>query len=88
MIDAVKEHRLPPKPRISNYSLFSKIKVPSPLFRKLEEIYDAPGVISPPFPVVNEKEKLCLLVAVAEKRNDLKKEFNRIQRNLRNLVME
>jgi predicted ATP-grasp superfamily ATP-dependent carboligase len=88
MIEAIIKDQLPTKPKISNYSLFSKVKVSSPFYRRLEKVYDAPGVISPPFPIEKKKESLCLLVAVTRKRNNLKEEFNRIQKNLENLVME
>jgi len=63
IIDAVIGRKLPENVHNRGYSFFSKVEIP-PRRQIIEETYKIEGVVSPPFPI-EENKSACALVAAA-----------------------
>jgi len=61
IVEAVLQGYLPEDIQVAGYSCFSKIEVPSPTVVALQDSYEIEGLVSPPFPMGDEKTHALLL---------------------------
>jgi predicted ATP-grasp superfamily ATP-dependent carboligase len=81
IIDSVMERRLPENVQTRGYSYFSKIKVP-PNSQLVKETYKLDEVVSPPFPIEENKPAYALVAAVSTSPKEAEKAFHRTKRRL------
>ncbi len=62
IVNAALKNSLPSQPALSGYACFSKVETPKANLDVLDQLYELPGVVSPPFPM-QDSEEGCALVS-------------------------
>jgi predicted ATP-grasp superfamily ATP-dependent carboligase len=84
MVDAVIGRKLPKNVQSRDYAFFSKAEVP-PRRQIIEETYKLEDVISPPFPIEENKSAYALIVTVSTSAKGAETAFYRTKKRLLNL---
>lgn len=84
IIDAVTRRKMPKDVQSRGYAFFSKVEAPS-CPRRLAETYKIEGVVSPPFPVEENKSAYALIAAVSTSLRGAQSAFYRTKKRLLSL---
>ncbi|MGQ9642050.1 MAG: ATP-grasp domain-containing protein [Candidatus Bathycorpusculaceae bacterium] len=88
IIDAVFRQKLPENVRSLGWVFFSKVKVPSPNPLILSKIYKLDGVVSPPFPLLDNEPAYALLASHSNRLKDSQTTFYRAKKHLLSILSE
>lgn len=86
IIDAVLKRKLPENVQNAGYTFFSKMKVSVPSREVLQETYRLGELISPPFPVADNRKAYALIVAYSAKFKDARTRLYETRRHLLDIL--
>ena len=86
LIDSTLKHQLPKKQKILGYAVFAKVKIKNPTIRSLDETFDMPELVAPPFPNPHGNITYALICAQAKTLQQAKRTLSNAKKQLYNTI--
>ncbi len=86
IINATVKQEIPPKQETKGHAHFEKVKIPNPTNSNLQQTFQMPETVSPPFPTANASHTYALLCAQGSEPQLAKRNFNKAQKHLHTIL--
>jgi predicted ATP-grasp superfamily ATP-dependent carboligase len=86
LIDSTLKHKLPTKQKTLGYAVFSKIKIKNPTTKSLDETFEMPELVAPPFPNLHGNMTYALICAQAKTLQQAKRTLSNAKKQLYNTI--
>jgi predicted ATP-grasp superfamily ATP-dependent carboligase len=87
-INAVPMHELPEKQETTGYAHFEKAKTRNPTNATLQQTFNMPEIVSPPFPLANNTFTYALICAQGATQHQAKQNFKKAKAHLEKTLQE
>ena len=85
-VNAIMKDEFPVKPRATGYVFFSKFEIPKPTINVFQEIAQIDEVISPPFPLDDNKEACGLIAGKGKSSQDAMTHLEEAKKQVLNII--
>ena len=86
LIDSTLKHKLPTKQKTSGYAVFAKVKIKNPTTKSLEETFEMPELVAPPFPNLHGIVTYALICSQAKTLQQTKRTLSNAKKRLFNTI--
>ena len=86
LIDSTLNHKLPTKQKTSGFAVFAKVKIKNPTTKLLDETFEMPEMVAPPFPNLHGNTTYALICAQAKTLQQAKWTLSNAKKQLHNSI--
>lgn len=87
IINASAKQKIPPKQENNGFAHFEKVKTPRLTNKALQQTFQMPHVVSPPFPIAHGSHTYALLCTQGFTPQQARRNFNKAQKQLRSILL-